>query len=90
MNIFNKSEFICLHTVKWFQVLLANTNNSIQHFSFVCTQLNGFKYCYIIEIQFNICHLFAQSCSWHILLLQPIGLTDYGKHSYITSDHIDK
>ena len=25
----NKLEFICLHTVKWFQVLLSNPNNSI-------------------------------------------------------------
>ena len=33
-----------MHTVKLFQVLLSNTNNSIQHYSFVCTQLNGFKY----------------------------------------------
>ena len=34
---------IHLHTVKWFQILLCNTNNSIQQ-SFVCTQLNLFKY----------------------------------------------
>ena len=31
---------ICLHTVKWFQVLLCITNNLIKHLSFVCTQLN--------------------------------------------------
>ena len=24
--------FICLHTVKWLQALLFNTNNSIQHY----------------------------------------------------------
>ena len=35
---------ICLHTLKWFQVLLSNTN------SFICTQLNGFKYCYLTLI----------------------------------------
>ena len=34
----------CLHTVNWLQVLLPNTNNSIQHYSFVDTQLNGFQY----------------------------------------------
>ena len=28
-NILNKPEFICLYTVKWFQVLLCNINNSI-------------------------------------------------------------
>ena len=32
----NKPEVICLHIVKWFQVLLSNT------VSFICTQLNGF------------------------------------------------
>ena len=35
------------HTVKEFQILLFNTNKSIQHYSFICTQLNGCKYCYI-------------------------------------------
>ena len=39
----NKPELICLLTVKWFQVLLCNTNNSI-YYSFVCSQWNGFKY----------------------------------------------
>ena len=33
---------------KWFQVLLVNTNDSIQHYSFVCMQLNGSMYCYVI------------------------------------------
>ena len=32
----NELEFICLHTVKWLQVLLSNINNSIQYSSFVC------------------------------------------------------
>ena len=26
-NILNKPELICLHKIKWFQVLLYNTNN---------------------------------------------------------------
>ena len=34
-NILNKPELICLYTVKWFQVLLCNTNNSIQYQSIV-------------------------------------------------------
>ena len=33
-----------MHTIKWFQVLLSNTNNSIQHYSFAYTHLNGLKY----------------------------------------------
>ena len=38
-----------------------NTKNSIRHYSFICTQLNGFKHCYqILTIQFKINHLFAQ------------------------------
>ena len=34
------SKHICLHTVKCFQVLPFNTNNSIKYQSFVNTQLN--------------------------------------------------
>ena len=48
-SFLNDSELIYLHTVKCFQVLLSNANNSIH------TQLNGFKYCYpILIILFNI------------------------------------
>ena len=36
----NEPEFICLHIVKWFQVLLF----------IICAQLNGFKYCYLTQI----------------------------------------
>ena len=39
---------ICLHTFKWFQVLLSNNNNSI------CTQLNSFRYCHITQIIYLI------------------------------------
>ena len=39
-----KQGLICLHTVKWFEVLISNTN------SFICSQLNGFKYCYLTLI----------------------------------------
>ena len=31
-------------------LIIANTNDSIQHYSFICTQLNGFKYCYLNPI----------------------------------------
>ena len=49
-----------LHTVKWFQILLFNTYNSIQYYLFVCTQLNGSKYSYVsLTIQLNISHLFT-------------------------------
>ena len=35
--IINEPELICLHTVKWFQVLLSNTKYSICFLSFVCS-----------------------------------------------------
>ena len=38
------------------------TNYSIQHNLFVCTQLNGSKYCYVsLIVQLNINHLFTHS-----------------------------
>ena len=40
--------------VIWFQLLLSNTYNSIQYYSFVCTQLNGFKY---FNVSLTICTL---------------------------------
>ena len=51
---------ICLHTVKWFQVLLCITNNSFKLQSFVYTQLND-KTVLFLTIQFSISHLFAYS-----------------------------
>ena len=49
-----------VNKVKWFQVLLCITNNSIKHQSFIYTQLNDqtvpFK-----TIQFIISHLLALS-----------------------------
>ena len=47
-----------MHTVKWFQILLFNTNTSIQHYSFIYTLLNGSKYSYLTWIiWFRIHHL---------------------------------
>ena len=41
--------FFYLHTVKWFSVfLLFARSQMVSNISFVCSQLNGFKYCYII------------------------------------------
>ena len=51
---------ISLHTFKWLQVFLSNTNSSI------CSQLNGFTYCYVTPtIQFGIIHL-SNSSIWPI------------------------
>ena len=30
----NMPGLICLHTIKWFQVLLFDTNNSCQHYNY--------------------------------------------------------
>ena len=52
VTFLKEPELICLHTVKWLQVLLF----------VVCSQLNGFKYCYLILIVLvNISHLFTHS-----------------------------
>ena len=42
--------------------LISNTNNSIYYQSFVYTQFNAFKCCYVsLTIQLNISHLFTHS-----------------------------
>ena len=51
---------ICLHTMKWLQVLLFNTNNSIWHQSFISTWLKD-QTVLFLTIQFCISHLFAHS-----------------------------
>ena len=54
LNELNWFVYDYFYTVKWFQFLLFSTNNSIQHYSFVCTQLNGSKYCYVsLKIQLD-------------------------------------
>ena len=59
ITFFNEPKLILLHTVKWFQVLLSITNNSIKQ-SFVYTQLND-KIVLFQTILFNRSHLFAHS-----------------------------
>ena len=56
----NEPKFILLHSVKWLQVLLCITSNSIKHQSFVYTQSN-FKTVPFLTIQFSKSHLFALS-----------------------------
>ena len=42
-----------------------NTNNSVQHSTFICTQLKGSKYAYLLQlILFSISHLFAYLTSF--------------------------
>ena len=39
--------YYCLHTVKWFQVFISNTNSSIQHYFLICAQPNVSSYNYV-------------------------------------------
>ena len=50
---------ICLYTWKSLQVLLFNPKYFIQHNSFICTQSNSCKYCYVILI-FQFRHIFKE------------------------------
>ena len=59
-NTYNSVLLIHLHRLKWFQVLLCVTNNSIKHQSFVYTQLND-QTVQFLTIQFSISHLFVLS-----------------------------
>ena len=59
--IFKRSWAHFLHTVKWFQVLLCITNNSIKYQSSVYTQLND-QTVLFLTIQFSISHLHTVKC----------------------------
>ena len=52
ISFLDEPNLILLHTVKWFQVLLCITNNSIKHQSFVYAQLND-QTDLFLTIQFN-------------------------------------
>ena len=67
--LFLAIQFGISQQVKWFQVLLYITNNSIKHLSFVYTHLND-QTIQFLTIQFSIYHLFA-----HSLNAKEISLT---------------
>ena len=56
--------------VKWFQVLLYISNNSIKNPSFVYAQLND-QIVLFLTIQFSLRHLFALSLNVKTVLLDP-------------------
>ena len=62
-NIFKRALGNFLPTVKWFQqILVFNTDQSIQNYSFIYPQLNGSKYWYVsLTIQVEISHLYTVS-----------------------------
>ena len=73
-------QLICLHIVKWFQVFLSNTDNSVQYKSFAHTWLNGFKYFYLILIilfirysyeRWMIFTLLCEFNSWGTFFYEP-------------------
>ena len=63
ITFLNDPEVILLYTVKWFQVLLCITNNSIKYKSFVDIQLND-QTDQFLTIQFSISHLFAHTLNF--------------------------
>ena len=60
VTFLNESKLILLLTVKWFQVFLCITNNSIKHQLYVYTQSNN-QTVLFQTIQFSISYLFALS-----------------------------
>ena len=51
--------------MKWLQILLFNTNCSIQHYSLICTLSNGPNYCYVsLKIQFWTVHMYQILPPW--------------------------
>ena len=50
---FNLTYLICFYIIKWFQILLCFTNNSIKDQSFVNIQLNGETFLFL-TVQFNV------------------------------------
>ena len=44
ITLWNEIKHIIWYTFKWFQVFLSNTNNSINYWSFLCAQLNGYTH----------------------------------------------
>ena len=60
LTFLNEPKLILLHTVKWFQVLLFITNNSIKQQSIVYSQLND-QTVLFQTIRFSITHLFVDS-----------------------------
>ena len=55
--------------MKRLQVLLFNTNVSIQYQSFVCWLLSAYKYCYLILIFFWILFIHLHKVKWFQILL---------------------
>ena len=82
-------------TIKWIQSLQSNTNNctqyhllanravltsiAIQHYSFICTPSNCFKYCFVIQI----IHLWHTVKEFQVLLF---NIDNYIEHySFIST-----
>ena len=75
VNIFlitflNEPELIFWNTVKWFQILISNMNNSIYYWSFVCMQLNGFNYCFVTATIKHLSLVFTQLNGQTLLFLK--------------------
>ena len=60
----------------------------MSHSLFVCTHLNGFKYCYLtLIIQFDINHLYT-NIKWLQIYIRPIdGTTSLGQNEDRSNDN---
>ena len=59
VTFLNEPKLILLHTIKWFQVLLCITNNSIKHHLFLYSQLND-QTVLFLRIQFSLSFICTQ------------------------------
>ena len=69
-----------MHTVEWFQVLLSNSYNSFQHYSFVCT---------VILFQILLCNT-NNSIQHESFVFPPLNGFKYGKELNISILSIDR
>ena len=88
-------EDLALIIRKWLICHETKQKSKNQHYSFVCRQLNGFKYCYVsLTIQLNISHLLSQfksqSSIWPIDMIlsdvsnsDPSGAWNYGNEEVL-------
>ena len=69
-NILNKPELICFHTIKWFLVMLYNSNNSLKQQPIVSTQLHG----YIYDLQVNFSEVWISLVLYDCILVMLLFL----------------
>ena len=67
-----------MHSLRWFQVPLCTSNNSIKHQLFAYKQLNGQRDLFL-RIRFNVSHLFANILKGQTVLFDLSDATPQGQ-----------